>query len=152
MCFQHLMTDFLRPKVKVKFDPKVLMYHCQFCLSVPMFPPMFSYSCDWISKCNIEPLEWVHYWNKWHWTLPFFMDLALLNNIGKIQNGQYLRNEENLRDMNGSSAFYSSFPSFWCATSHCLKILTLTYLLTPTNLWPWRSNWGQKVKLWIGST
>ena len=61
------------------------------------------------------------------------MDLALLDYIEKIQNGGYLKKEDNLGDINGSSAFYSSFLSFWCATSHGLKMFYFDLLFTPTD-------------------
>ena len=77
-----------------------------------------------------------------------FMDLVLLDYIGRIQNGQYLEKEEKIAVLH--STFHSCH--FLVPQAMVWKSFTLTYFLIPTDLWLWRSNWGQKVIFRIGSS
>ena len=81
--------------------------------------------------------------NHWNWSIVEIIDIelcqfSLLDNIGIIQNCGYLQNKENLGDMNDSPAFYSSFLSFWCATSHGLKMFYFDLLFDPYQSLTWK--------------
>ena len=61
---------------------------CQF------WPHDMNASCDCIYWSTIEPLEWIQYWNNWHWTLSISWIWPHWITCGKIQNGRYLENEK----------------------------------------------------------
>ena len=107
-------------------------------------------SCDWIYWFTIEQLEWIQYWNNWHWTFswiwPHWITLRKYK-IADISKTQRIGEP-------WMTALHSTLHSrhFGAPQAMVWKCLTLTYFLTFIDLWPWRSNWGQKVILRIGSS
>ena len=117
-----------------------------------VWPHGINVSCDWIYKCTIEPLEWIHYWNNWHWTLSFSWIWSYWITLGEYKMADISKTRKIWETW--MAVLHSSLRPrhFGVPQDMVWKCFTLTYFLTPTDLWPWRSNWGQKVILRIGSS
>ena len=98
-----------------------------------------------ICKYKRESVKWIHCWNNWHWTLSFSWIWPYWITLGKYKMADISKTRKIWETW--MTVLHSALDSrhFGVPQAMVWKGFTLTYFLTPTDLWPQRSNWGQKV-------